>query len=413
MTVSTRGAAQDAATDLAAVGGPLLQMIAGGRQSDDPSLEVARSDAAYRRFLDALDIAVYTTDPDGRITFFNEAAATFWGRRPALGELWCGSWRLFWTDGSAMRHDECPMALALKQGQAVRGYEAIVERPDGSRLAFVPYPTPLRDDSGEMVGAVNVLVDVTERAAAEQELRATAAALEASNAVKDEFLGLVSHELRTPVTTIFGNARLLHDRGDRLADRQKRSMVADIATDADRLLGLVENLLLLTKLGAGTHLELEPQVLDHLVKKAVASYRRRHPNRRIRIRRDPGHVVVDADRTYIELLMENLLSNADKYTPGVFAIDVSIRIVGGEVQVVVRDRGIGITDTEGRHVFDPFYRTEAARSQATGIGIGLAVCRRVVEIQGGRIWARPRRNGGAVVGFALPLAVDTMEPPLA
>ena len=243
----------------------------------------------------------------------------------------------------------------------------------------MPYPTPLLDDSGAMIGAVNVLVDVTERAAAERELRATAAALQASNAVKDEFLGLVSHELRTPVTTIFGNARLLHDRGDRLADRQKKSMVADIATDADRLLGLVENLLLLTKLGAGTHLELEPQVLDHVVKKAVESYRRRHPTRRIRIRRDPGHVVVDADRTYIELVIENLLSNADKYTPGTFPIDVSIRVVDGEAQVVIRDRGIGISDVEGRAVFEPFYRTEAARAQATGIGIGLAVCR-----QGGR-----------------------------
>ena len=117
MTVSTRSAATDVATDLAAAGGPLLQMIAGGRSlTDDPSVEAVRSEAGYRRFLDALDVAVYTTDPDGRITFYNEAAATFWGRRPALGELWCGSWRLFWNDGTAMRHDECPMALCSQAG---------------------------------------------------------------------------------------------------------------------------------------------------------------------------------------------------------------------------------------------------------------------------------------------------------
>ncbi len=98
----------------------------------------AVGDLRYRDFLDALGVAVYTTDADGRITFFNEAAAVFWGRRPALGEEWCGSLRLFWADGQPMRHDECPMSIALRENRPVRGYEAIAERPDGSRISFVP-----------------------------------------------------------------------------------------------------------------------------------------------------------------------------------------------------------------------------------------------------------------------------------
>src|SRR5206468_12648098 len=109
----------------------------------------------------------------------------------------CGSWHLFHLDGRPMAHAECPMAIALKENRPVRGSAAVAERPDGRRVAFEPYPTPLRDRDGTLVGAVNVLVDVTERLAAEEALRATASALEVSNAVKDEFLGLVSHELRT------------------------------------------------------------------------------------------------------------------------------------------------------------------------------------------------------------------------
>jgi len=118
--------------------------------------------------LEALPVAVYTTDAQGRITFFNQAAVEFWGRRPEIGtDYWCGSWRLYWADGRPMAHDECPMAIALKERRAVRGKEAIAERPDGTRVRFVPYPTPLRDVSGQVTGAVNLLMDVTARYDAE------------------------------------------------------------------------------------------------------------------------------------------------------------------------------------------------------------------------------------------------------
>ena len=119
---------------------------------------------AETELLDALAVAIYTTDADGRITFYNQSAADLWGHRPELGSAqWCGSWRLYWPDGRPMRHDECPMAVTLKEGRPVRGVEAIAERPDGTRVWFVPYPTPLRDGSGRLVGAINLLIDITER----------------------------------------------------------------------------------------------------------------------------------------------------------------------------------------------------------------------------------------------------------
>jgi PAS domain S-box-containing protein len=120
--------------------------------------------------LDALPAAIYTTDREGRITYYNEAAATLWGGRPTLGRSrWCGSWKLFWPDGTPMAHGDCPMAIALKENRPVRGMEAACERPDGSRVTFIPYPTPLHDDTGQMIGAVNMLVDIGERRRAEEQ----------------------------------------------------------------------------------------------------------------------------------------------------------------------------------------------------------------------------------------------------
>ncbi len=125
-----------------------------------------------REILDSLPVALYTTDAEGRITYFNEAAVELSGRRPRLGDdKWCVTWKLFWPDGTALAHDECPMAVALKEKRAVRGAEAMAERPDGSRIPFIPYPTPLLDGAGELVGAVNVLVDIGHRKEAESRQR--------------------------------------------------------------------------------------------------------------------------------------------------------------------------------------------------------------------------------------------------
>jgi PAS domain S-box-containing protein len=117
-----------------------------------------------RQLLVALPVAVYMTDAAGRITFYNQAAVDLWGRRPELGtDEWCGSWRLYWPDGRPMPHGECPMALALKEQRPIRGAEAIAERPDGTRVPFLAYPTPLFDEAtGELVGAINSLVDISE-----------------------------------------------------------------------------------------------------------------------------------------------------------------------------------------------------------------------------------------------------------
>ena len=132
----------------------------------------ANGEQQFQDLLQALPAAVYTTDAEGRITYYNEAAATLWGCRPKLGsDEWCGSWRLFWPDGTPLPHDQCPMAVAVKEKRPVRGAEAVAERPDGTRVPFIPFPTPLYDASGAFIGAVNMLLDITERKQAEEKIR--------------------------------------------------------------------------------------------------------------------------------------------------------------------------------------------------------------------------------------------------
>jgi two-component system, chemotaxis family, CheB/CheR fusion protein len=141
-----------------------------------------RGDGYFRQVLDLLPAAVYITNASGLITYYNEAAAALWGHHPQLGiSEWCGSWKLYWPDGKPLPHAECPMALALREKRPIRGMEAVAERPDGIRVPFIPYPTPLYDPSGELIGAVNMLVDITDRKRAEESARRLAAVVEFSD----------------------------------------------------------------------------------------------------------------------------------------------------------------------------------------------------------------------------------------
>ena len=360
--------------------------------------------------LDALGVAVYMTDAAGLITDYNEAAVELWGRRPELGkDEWCGSWRLYWPDGTPMEHGECPMAVTLKENRPVRGGEAIAERPDGTRVCFVPYPTPLRNASGELVGAVNVLVDITARRDAEQALHQHRVRLTEALAAKDEFLGLISHELRTPITTILGNARILVRASAAIGEEDRRGALNDIASESERLRAIVEDLLVLARAENGQLFDHEPLLVGRMIAECVAEFQRKYPGRSFELSRNDYSAVANADRTYVWQVTTNLLSNAVKYSPRDAVIDVQVGAGERDVRVHVRDRGAGIGDDERTRIFEPFYRSPATAQTASGVGVGLTVCKRLVEAMGGEMWATGRDGGGADVGFWLP-RMDVPEP---
>jgi PAS domain S-box-containing protein len=127
------------------------------------ALSAFEGGTGYGAILDRLPVPVYATDADGLVTYWNQACVDFAGREPQLGrDRWCVTWQLYTMTGEPMRHDECPMAQAIKEERSIRDEIAIALRPDGSRVAFKPYPTPIFADDGKLAAAVNLLVDISE-----------------------------------------------------------------------------------------------------------------------------------------------------------------------------------------------------------------------------------------------------------
>ena len=146
-------------------------MLTGGAEAVKEFLARGdQPDGLFREIIESLPVAIYATDAEGRLTYFNRAAVKLSGRVPVVGtDQWCVTWKLFRPDGTPLPHDQCPMALALKGADPPTGIECIAERPDGSRFWFTPYPAVLRGEGGQIVGGINVLVDVTVRKSAEIE----------------------------------------------------------------------------------------------------------------------------------------------------------------------------------------------------------------------------------------------------
>lgn len=231
--------------------------------------------------------------------------------------------------------------------------------------------------------------------------------LAAANDLKDEFVGLVSHELRSPITTIQGNAQVLARHGDTLDAETRRASLTDIADESARLAGIVDDLLTLARLDRGVSLPIEPVTVQPLVHRVIDAHRRQHPQRKISLEAPEQRLVAMAVPVYVEQTLGNLLTNAEKYSPVVEPIDVRVVRAGDMANVLVTDHGAGIPADERETVFVPFYRSASTARSTSGFGVGLAVCKRMVESQGGSIWVDSPPDASARFGFSLPLVINS------
>jgi PAS domain S-box-containing protein len=190
--------------------------------------DVSERAHTFRELLNALPAAIYTTDTEGQLTFFNRAAAELAGRTPEIGkDKWCVTHRLYHTDGRPLPHDQCPMAIAIKEQRPIRGAEAIAERPDGTRMPFMPFPTPLYDAEGKFVGAVNMLVDMSSRKAAEQKEKLLIQELQHRSNNLLAVIQTIAQRSLSSATSLAGAKAIFEARLHALARAQRRITDSD------------------------------------------------------------------------------------------------------------------------------------------------------------------------------------------
>jgi len=253
------------------------------------------------------------------------------------------------------------------------------------------------DDEELLAGVVAVLAGHVELAAHHAEEHRSAE-------LREAFVGVISHELRTPITTIYGLAQVLRQRGEAFDPAARSEAIADIEAESERLYRLVEDLVVLSRAESGrVQIEAEPINLGRLAARLVEAERQRQPDRSYLLKVPPDLPLIEAETTYVEQVVRNLLSNAAKYSPAGEPVEIELDGGGGRVSVRILDRGIGVDEASAARAFELFFRTDAASRSASGAGIGLFVCRQLVEAMGGETWMRPRDGGGTEAGFWLPV----------
>jgi two-component system CheB/CheR fusion protein len=370
---------------------------------------VEQGEMQFRTLLGKLPAGAYTCDPQGLITYFNHHAADLWGREPRLNDpenRYCGSLKLYSVAGTPISHDRCWMALALHENREYNGEEIVIERPDGTLVTALAHANPIRDAHGELLGAVNVLVDITERRASEDALK-----LEARR--KDEFLATLAHELRNPLAPIRNAVEIMKARGTQEPDLVWAREVID--RQLGQLTRLLDDLLDLGRINRDAlALRKEALGLVAIVQGAVETAR---PTLEqfghelvLDLIDDP--IVVRADAVRLTQVFANLLDNAAKYTEPGGRIEVALERRGSWVEVRVTDNGIGIAPPELPHVFDMFTRLDTSRSRKSGgLGVGLSLVKRLVEMHGGTVAAFSEGPAqGSVFTVRLPIALDAGVP---
>jgi PAS domain S-box-containing protein len=370
-----------------------------------------------RAVIDALPVAIYTTDANGALTHFNQAAVDFSGKVPQLGtDHWCISMKLWRPDGSPLPHDQCPMAIALQENRQILGAEAIAERPDGSRVWFTAHPTPLHDANGKLIGGINMLIDVTERKRLDKvllenniELKKAKNQADKANLAKSDFLSNMSHELRTPLSAILGFAQLMAGSKTPPTPSQKRS-IDQILQAGWYLLDLINEILDLTLIESGKlSFSMEQVSVPTIMQECYMMIEPQALQRKITLdfHVPEIEIIVRADHTRLKQVLINLLSNAVKYNRERGTVTVSCTEYSpGQIRLSVEDTGEGLSSEKVAQLFQPFNRLGKENSAVEGTGIGLVMTKRLVELMGGKIYVESTPGKGTTFSIELELIAN-------
>ena len=371
--------------------------------------------ALLQTVIDELPGSVYLVrGRDARLVLANHAVSEVWGADWPLGQpmqefLAAHSIRIFRNDGRPIPVDELATMRTLQTGMSVRHHQEVIRRSDGSTLPVLVHAVAL--DARVLNWSATNEEPSTAQEPAAIVIHQDMTALKEAEQLKDDFIGIAAHELRTPLAALKGYTQMLTRQaalgnGEKLADWQEEAIEAiDLATS--RLVELTDDLLDVTRLQGGRlEMQSEPTDLVALLRRVINRIRVTTDSHTFTFSATPEHIVVPIDQQRIEQVMTNLLNNAIKYSPNGGPIEITAweKPESGEALLSIRDSGIGIPLEQQSRIFGRFERaTNAKAREIKGTGLGLYLCRELVERNEGRIWFESREGKGSTFYVQLPL----------
>ncbi|MDE2451853.1 MAG: PAS domain S-box protein [Gammaproteobacteria bacterium] len=345
--------------------------------------------------VDSSDDAIISKTLDGIVTSWNPAAMRLFGYAPAeiIGKP------ITTVIPPELHAEEHEILARLRNGERIEHFETIRIAKDGRRIDISLTVSPIRDEDGDIISASKIARDITERKRTDHLLRE-------ANRQKDEFLATLAHELRNPLAPICAAAELFK-HAKSLAP-ELRAATAILERQAHQMTHLVDDLLDVSRITSGRiRLHPEPLELNELLKAVMETHRQSAETapHQITLATSGEHVYVSGDRTRLTQVFSNILHNAVKYTPASGRIEIALRTENRQAVVSVRDSGMGIPPEMLEHIFEPFAQLDRSYERADGgLGIGLTLAKRLVELHQGRIEARSAgRGSGTELVIRLPV----------
>lgn len=368
-----------------------LAQLAAGVRGTLNAQSLAKEQRRLAAIFQSSTEGILTVDNALRIIDFNPAMQrlTGWHESEVLGRFYFEVLRPKDRQGHDLGLDDSPILQAFA-GQFVTNREMVLLTRDGQRFEVAVTASCVRSAHGEPINGILTVRDIT-REREQEEQRST-------------FISVISHELQTPIAIIKGYAATLARKDMQLNAKALRTRLVAIEEEADRLNKLVGNLLYASRIQAGgLHMEIVPLDLESLILGVVRRLHARSPDVVIATEIPANLPTVMADRDRIEEVLLNLLDNAIKYSPRLREITITCRVTGEEVIVSIKDTGMGISLREQEQIFERFHRVGDPLSHSTpGAGLGLYICRAIIEAHGGHIWVESNLHQGSTFSFSLP-----------
>lgn len=393
--------------------------------SDHKELEALRRQ--YQLILNAVGEGVYGLNLQGNVTFVNPAAASMidWEMEDLIGKPMHQVLHHSHSDGTHYPRESCPIYAAFQDGSTHRVTDEVFWRKDGTSFPVEYISTPLRDEQGQVIGAVVTFRDITQRKWAESVLhqtneelemkvRSRAAELYKANehlrkmsALKSRFVSMVCHEFCNPLNNIALSVSSLGRYDEKMSQRQKQQYLLGIASNVERMSQMIDDILVLGKIEA-KRLALSPQPINlvtfcrELLQEMLPSQRRLEFTGRFK------PLVAETDQTLLRSILINILSNAIRYSPAGSLVQLSLSQRQHQAIFKVKDQGIGILPEDYPYLFEPFHRGKNA-SNIPGTGLGLSIVKQFVELQKGDIRVESKLGVGTTFRVRLPLSFRSAE----